>query len=181
MKAIILPLVLGLVLFAAMSATLRFARPQEPARALLRLYMASLPVLIVAYLLTPADLGFLPSQWVAPSLWVELAFAVFLYSAGFFGGLLQLYNLADRGLSLRILIDILESPRGTVTVEELVEGYGGGRGIVWMYRKRLEGIGYAGLASQRDDRLVLTPRGRNMAEIFARLQRFACLDEPGAR
>lgn len=180
MKAVILPLVVGLLLFAAISARLRWVPPKQPARALLGLYLAFLPVLLVAYAATPADLGFLGPQSVAPVFPLELAFAVFLYTAGFFGGLLQLYNLADRGLSLRILIDILQARRGAMTAEEVVKGYAAGRGIAWMYQKRLEGMGYAGLAEIRDNRLVLTARGHSAARFFARLQRFARLDRCGA-
>ncbi len=180
MKAVILPLVVGLLLFAAISVRLRFARSREPARTLLGLYLALLPVLAIAYFLTPADLGFLSPQFVAPSLPVEFGFAVFLYSAGFFGGLLQLYNLADRGLSLRILIDISESPRGTMTADEVVDKYGGGRGIRWMYEKRIHGIAYAGLAQLREHRLVLSARGKKLARLFAPLHNFARVDPPGA-
>jgi hypothetical protein len=180
MKAVILPLVVGLLLFAAVSVRLRFAPPAQPARALLGLYLAFLPVLTFAYFLAPADLGFLSPQLVAPGLAIEFGFAVFLYSAGFFGGLLQLYNLADRGLSLRILIDILESPRGGMTFDEIAAGYGGGRGIVWMYEKRLEGMAYSGLADLIGDRLVLTARGSKAARVFSLLQAFARVGASGA-
>jgi hypothetical protein len=170
MKAVMLPALVGLLLLAAMSATLRFARPWEPARVLLRLYLASLPALIAAYVLTPVDLGFLPPQWIAPSAAVELAFAVFLYSAGFFGGLLQLYNLADRGFSLRIIIDVLTSQDRVATVDQIMTGYGGGRGMSWMYAKRLDGMLLVKLIALDGDRIILTERGARTARLFTWLQ-----------
>jgi hypothetical protein len=92
------------------------------------------------------DLGFLPSEMVMPIAWVDIAFAVFLYGVGFFGGLLQLYNLADRGFSLRIPIDILEAPSQGMRLDDVLQGYSWGRGIGWMYAKRLEDMQTAGLA-----------------------------------
>ena len=175
MKALILTLVAGLLLFAATSLGMRFLPPKEAAKSLLWLYLALLCVLIVAFYLLPADLGFLGSRWIASIPAVEFGFAVFLYSAGFFGGLLQLYNLADRGLSLRMLIDILESPRGRMTVDELARGYGAGRGIAWMYEKRLEGMSYAGLAERQNGQIVLSSRGWKAARFFAPLHSRACV------
>lgn len=179
MKAVFLPLAVGLLLFVAVSARLRSTPTREPARALLGLYLTLLPVLLFAYLLTPADLGFLSPQFIAPSLPIELGFAVFLYSAGFFGGLLQLYNLADRGLSLRMLIDIVESPRVAMTTDEVANNYSDGRGIKWMYEKRLDGITYTGLAYKEKNQLVLTARGKKVAWLLARLQRVARVDPSG--
>lgn len=180
MKAVVLALVVGLLLFAMVSFRLRHLPPKEPARSLLRLYLVLLTILIIIFYTTPADLGFLKPQWVSPAASVELGFAVFLYSAGFFGGLLQLYNLADRGLSLRMLIDILDSPRGGMTASELTDNYAAGRGIVWMFEKRLDGMVYTGLAERRDGQFVLSARGRRLARLFAALRRFAFVDASGA-
>jgi hypothetical protein len=105
--------------------------------------------------------------------WVDLAFAVFLYSVGFFGGILQLYNLADRGFSLRILIDILEAPSQSLSLDDVMRSYSAGRGIDWMYAKRLEDMQSAGLAKVEGECLVLTPKGQRVAKLFTWLQEFA--------
>src|SRR5882757_6599084 len=76
---------------------------------LTRLFLASLPVAVALYLLTPGDLGFLPPSLVEPRV-IEISFFLFLYSSLFFGGILQVYGLTDRGFSLRISIDINKSP-----------------------------------------------------------------------
>jgi hypothetical protein len=103
---------------------------------------------------------------------VDAAFSVFVYSAGFFGGVLQLYNLADRGFSLRIAIDIHERPSGTMTLEEVMTGYGAGKGISWMYGKRIEGMVSSGLVEIRDGNVVNTAKGRKTARVFALLRTF---------
>jgi hypothetical protein len=172
MKAILIAGMAELLLFACVAASLRSGITQRRARSMLIAFLTLLPVLLVAYFLTPPDLGFLPAELVMPIAWVDLAFAVFLYSVGFFGGILQLYNLADRGFSLRILIDILEAPSQTMGLDDVMRGYSAGRGIVWMYAKRLADIQNAGLARVEGGYLLLTPRGRRMAAAFTWLQEF---------
>src|SRR6187549_3904342 len=109
MKAILIAALFGLLLFGACSIALRYAVTTRRARLLTVLFLGALALLVLVHLATPENLGFLPSAWVAPYALVDLGFCVFLFTVGFLGGLLQLYNLTDRGLSLRMLIDILES------------------------------------------------------------------------
>jgi hypothetical protein len=173
MKAILLAALAELLLFACVSAFLRSGVTRRRARSMLIAFLSLLPVLLVAHLLTPPDLGFLPAELVMPIAWVDIAFAVFLYSVGFFDGILQLYNLADRGFSLRILIDILEAPSQTMRLDDVMQGYSAGRGIAWMYAKRLEDMQSAGLAKVEGASLVLTPKGQRVAKLFTWLQEFA--------
>jgi hypothetical protein len=173
MKAILLAALAGLLLFICVSACLRSGITQRRARLMLIAFLSVLPVLLAVHLLTPPDLGFLGTKLVMPIAWVDIGFAVFLYGAGFFGGILQLYNLADRGFSLRILIDILESPLQVMSLEDIMKGYSAGRGIAWMYAKRLEDMQSAGLAKVEGESLVLTPKGQRVAKLFAWLQVFA--------
>jgi hypothetical protein len=173
MKAILLAALAGLLLFACVSACLRSGVTQRRARLMLIAFLSVLPVLMAVHLLTPPDLGFLPASLMMPVTWVDIVFAVFLYSVSFFGGILQLYNLADRGFSLRILIDILEAPSQAMRLDDVMHGYSTGRGIAWMYAKRLENMQSAGLTKVEGDSLVLTPKGKRVAKLFARLLEFA--------
>jgi hypothetical protein len=173
MKAILLAALAELLLFACVSASLRSGVTARRARAMLIAFLSVLPVLVAVHLLTPPDLGFLPAELAMPIAWADMAFAVFLYSAGFFGGILQLYNLADRGFSLRILIDILEAPSQVMSLDDVMQSYSAGRGIAWMYAKRLEDMQSAGLAKVEGESLVLTPKGQRVAKLFMWLQQFA--------
>ena len=129
MKAILIAALAELLLFICVSLGLRSDVTQQRARLMLISFIAVLPVLLGFYILTPSDLGFLPAATVMPMTPLDVTFAVFLYSVGFFGGLLQLYNLADRGFSLRILIDILEAPSQTMKLDDVMQGYSAGRGV----------------------------------------------------
>jgi hypothetical protein len=173
MKAILLAALVELLLFACVSACLRLGITQRRARLMLIAFLSLLPVLLAVHVLSPPNLGFLGAELVMPVAWVDVAFAAFLYSVGFFGGILQLYNLADRGFSLRILIDILEAPSHAMSVEDVMDRYSAGRGIAWMYAKRLEDMQSAGLAKVEGASLILTAKGQHVAKIFTWLQEFA--------
>jgi hypothetical protein len=173
MKAILIAGMAELLLFACVSASLRSGMTQRRARLMLIAFLSGLPVLVAVHVLTSPDLGFLAAELVMPIAWVDIAFAVFLYGVGFFGGILQRYNLADRGFSLRILIDILETPSQAMRLDDVMQGYSAGRGIAWMYAKRLEDMQSASLAKVEGDSLVLTPKGQRVAELFTWLQEFA--------
>jgi hypothetical protein len=158
MKAILLAALAELLLFACVSAFLRSGATGRRARSMLIAFLSLLPV---------------PAELVMPIASIDIVFAMFLYSVGFFGGILQLYNLADRGFSLRILIDILEAPSQGIRLDDLMQGYSAGRGIAWMYARRLEDMQRAGLAKLEGESLVLTPKGQRVAKLFMSLQQFA--------
>ena len=99
-----------------------------------------MPLLAVVYLLTPADLWLLPDALLDDPPWFGLVFCLGLWFAGFFGGILQLYNLTERGMSLRMLIDVAQSGDRGMTADEIMRDYSAGQGIAWMYQKRLDGL-----------------------------------------
>ena len=127
-----------------------------------------------------ANRPFLPTSSVVrargPAI-VDLGFGLLLYSSGYFGGLLQLYNLADRGLSLRVLIDIEESPSGRTTAAALYRSYSGGRGLGWMYDKRLADLVEGRFVEISDGLVRNRPRGTRVAGVFQWARRFLRMDD----
>jgi hypothetical protein len=166
-KGLLLAAAGSVVLAGVITVLLRTARPEWRVRALLRTFAASVPVFVAAYLLTPSDLWLLPPRLVDGRL-AGVLYGLAVYAALFLGGWLQLYNLAERGCSLRILIDVDEHPGRAMTAAEVAAAYGGGRGMAWMVAKRLDGLVTEGFACVRDGRLEPTPRGRRAAAVFAR-------------
>lgn len=166
MKGLLLAAAGSLALAAAITVLLRAARPERRAAALFRTFLASLPVFVMAYVLTPDDLGVLPRRLVDGRL-VGALYGLAVYAALFLGGWLQLYNLAERGFSLRILIDMDEQPGRVMTPADVSRAYGGGRGMDWMVGKRIDGLVEERLAEVRAGRLTPTPRGRRAAAVFA--------------
>ena len=176
MKALLLALGCSLLYAAAVTVLFRRRQMRDRAAAMLRLFLSTVPVYLAAYAATPADLGFLAPGLVEPRYVPACAFGLFVHAALFFGGWWQVYNLADRGGSLHILLAIDESPERALPAPEIASRYGSGRGLHWMLGKRIDGILDTGLATLRDGRLRTTPRGARVARLFGPLRAFLQLD-----
>lgn len=179
MKAIVLVIVWTAVSTAATVLAFHLAPRVRGARFMIILFVLTVPAYVVTFLATPGDVYALPAGFVEPAASLELAFGLWLYAATFMGGTLQLYNIADRGFSLRILIDLVEAGVPARTGDEIRRGYSAGRGIEWMLDKRLQGMLENGFIAQRGPRYVLTERGRRTARTYRRLKRFLQLGEGG--
>lgn len=172
MKSFLLAAAMAFIYVATITALFRCRNIERRARAMTVLFLLSLPVYLVAHRITPADLGFLPEVLTEPLAWMDLAFGMMLWTAAFSGGILQLYNLADRGFSLRIVMDIQNSAKGAMSLEEIYSTYSGGRGIGWMYQKRLDDLVHQRLASIDDGRVCNRSKGQRVALVFGWLRHF---------
>jgi hypothetical protein len=167
-----------LVLFVAATLLLRTLRTPHRVRVLTLAYAVCMAILVALWRWAPDDLGFLPALLLTEPRWLDFAATLFFFSAAFFGGVLQLYNLADRGFSLRILIDAMESP-ATGDVDRLMANYSRGQGISWMYRKRMEGLLAGGLIERSNASIVLTAKGARAAALFSALRDFLRVEGTG--
>jgi hypothetical protein len=177
MKAICLASVMTVVLLVLVTFCFRFYPSAHRARQMLVVYLFCLAVLVALWFATPDNLGFLDPWLLAEPAWLDFAAALFFFSAGFFGGALQLYNLCDRGFSLRILVDMLEAPIGAADVDYLTANYSSGRGLVWMYRKRIDDL-VAARFIDVNKRIVLTTKGEMFAGLFINARRVLGLEPP---
>jgi hypothetical protein len=169
MKGILLATAASAAIFAGMTATFRLYRVD--ALAALMVYFCGALAFFVLFSIVPNDLGFLPLDLVADSPWSDFLTGFFALSASFFGGWLQLFNITDRGYSLRMLVDMLHTPDRSLTAEEIVNTYGDGRGLRWMYDTRISGILQTGLVTESDGTLALTSRGHRAANTFTFLRK----------
>jgi hypothetical protein len=176
MKAIIVAAAMTLVLLVLVTLAFRVHPTDRRAKQMTLLYIGCVLAAVLAWVVTPLDLGFLaPSLLIEPR-WLDLLLTLFFFSSAFFGGILQLYNLADRGFSLRILIELDLARPCNGGIDALVKTYGGGQGLTWMYGKRLHGLLAGDFVRRNGDTLELTPRGRRTAEMFDAAHRFLRLD-----
>jgi hypothetical protein len=178
MKAICLASAMTVVLLVLVTFCFRLYPSAHRARQMLFVYLFCLAALVAHWFATPDDLGFLDRSLLAEPAWLDFAAALFFFSAGFFGGALQLYNLCDRGFSLRILVDMFEAPTGAVDVDYLTANYSSGRGLVWMYRKRIDDIIAARFIDQVNKRIALTAKGELFADLFINARRVLGLEPP---
>src|SRR3989442_3010023 len=178
MKAIILAAVVSVAVAVTVTLVFRRAPPDARANVMVKIFLAFIPLLVVGWAGTPDDLGFLPRALLAHPPWFDLAACLFFYTAAFGGGLLQLYNLAERGFSLRILAELHAACGCPKTLDEIAERYSDGRGLAWMYDKRVDGLVQNGLVVIQEAQVMLTERGRRWADRFARLRQFLRLPAP---
>jgi hypothetical protein len=139
---------------------------------MVQLFLLTLPLAIILYFIIPRDFPWMSGEWRETNDLLQISFFLFLYSSAFFGGVLQLYNLTDRGLSLRIVIDVDLSTHGATTVEEVMTSYAAGMGITWMYQKRLDDMIRLKLIEVSGERVESTTAGRRIAARFEWLRRF---------
>jgi hypothetical protein len=147
---------------------------QRRAATMARIFAASLPIFVLVYVLV-MRLQPLGSGDALP--WVDLGIGLLAYGAAVFGGILQLYNLAERGFSLRILIDIGEAADECMTLPEVAQRYSGGRGIAWMYQKRIEDAIAQRLVRVDGDGVELLDKGRLLARMCTWFRALYALDE----
>jgi hypothetical protein len=176
MKAIIFATAMTIVLLAVVTIALRFHQTAQRAKQMTLIYFSCVILLVLAWFTTSVDLGFLsPSLLIEPG-WLDFSLMLFFFTAAFFGGALQLYNLADRGFSLRILIDVEQTNYHAIDAEWLVANYGGGKGLSWMYGKRIEGLLELKLVDRKAEMLELTSKGERVADVFLAVRRFLHLE-----
>jgi hypothetical protein len=171
MKAMLLAGVLGVLFLLGFTLAARRFKIQRPAAFLVKLWLACVPLLLALYLLTPADLWLLPAALLDDPPWFGPVFCLGLWFAGFFGGILQLYQLTERGMSLRMLIDIAQRGPLGLSTREMLQAYSDGQGIVWMYQKRLDGLVEGRLVRIENGILANEARGRRVATLYRRLRR----------
>jgi len=178
MKAAILATAATIVLLVLVTLALRLHLMPRRARQMTLIYVACLIGVASAWFVTSADLGFLAQSLLIEPPWLDLSLMLFFFSAAFFGGVLQLYNLADRGLSLRILIDFAEADSRIIDTDWLIANYGNGKGLAWMYGKRIAGMLETNLVERKAEMIELTSKGVRAAAVLSAVRRFLRLEPP---
>ena len=176
-KSLLLAVGFTLAYLIVVSVLFRFFTIQKRARAMTLLFIFMMPALTVLYMMTPADLGFLPALLTEPIFLVDYFFCMFLCAAAYGGGILQLYNLADRGFSLRIVIDVSRHADG-LTVDQIFSAYSDGKGLPWMYDKRIQNLLENQMCTIQRGQLQNLPSGTRLAKLFGRLRAFLHLPLP---
>jgi hypothetical protein len=176
-KAIILAGCGALAYLALATVLFRVTVPRSRATAMLGLFAATVPLLIAAHILTTPDLGVLPPALTNPSAPVDFAFTLFLYLTAFLGGSLQLYNLAERGFSLTIMMDVVRAGERGMTLDDVRRGYSRGHGIGWMFEKRIRDMQAGDAIALEGDDVVLRPRGARVAALAGAVRDFLHLND----
>jgi hypothetical protein len=176
MKAVVIAAAMTIVLLVLVTLAVRICPTTRRAKQMTLIYFGCVIVSVLTWFATSVDLGFLPRSLLIEPSGLDFCLMLFFFTAAFFGGVLQLYNLADRGFSLRILIDIDEAGTRFVDTDWLVRNYSGGRGLTWMYSKRIEGLVETKLVDRNAETIELTLKGERAAALFVAARRLLRLE-----
>jgi len=178
MKAVVVATGMTVVLLILVTLAFRIFPTPRRAKQMTLIYFGCVLVSVLAWLTTPTDLGFLPWPLLIEPRRLDFFLMLFFFTAAFFGGVLQLYNLADLGFSLRILIDIDTAHTRFIDADWLVTNYASGKGLTWMYGKRIEDLLETKLVDRNAKMIELTPKGKYTADIFLAVRHLLRLESP---
>ena len=136
------------------AAVFHLVAPRKAFASMLASFAPTVPLYLLLYFMTAADLGFLPPAFVGTDwrlgLANGLAIQVLLFlTAGLF------YSHADRSITVRLLIELARAPHQRLTLEEMQATCG----VEVLMQERLDIMLANGFLFARGDRFVLTPKG----------------------
>jgi hypothetical protein len=136
------------------AAVFHLVAPRKAFASMLASFAPTVPLYLVLYVMTPADLGFLPPAFVGADwrlgLVNGLALQVLLFlTAGLF------YSHADRSITVRLLIELARAPQQRLTLAQMQAVCG----VEVLMTDRLEIMLANRFLAAQGDRFVLTPKG----------------------
>lgn len=160
---------------------------KERFRAIKTIFFALIPVYAALYLIMPA--GYIVVETGGPAAFFSTAplgtivaatrgiyflsgFMLYLF---LFLGYCQFYFIVDRSISVRVMIEIENSPGGSLSAEEIQRVYPF-KGIL---DRRLDHMLYGNYVRERDGRYSNTRKGVAQARVFGFLKDFLRLGKGG--
>jgi len=136
------------------AAVFHLVAPRKAFASMLALFAPTLPLYLVLYVMTPADLGFLPPAFVGADWRLGLVNGLILQGLLFLtAGLF--YSHADRSITVRLLIELARAPQQRLTLAQMQAVCG----VEVLMADRLEIMLANRFLIAQGDRFVLTPKG----------------------
>ncbi len=120
--------------------------------AMARAYLVSAPVLVALVFFLHGD----ATAYFYAALLHLLLFFLFV----------ECFYHVERSVTLRLMVEILEAPRGQTSIDDIMKGYS----VDDMIRRRLEDMSRSSLVTRSDGKWMLAPKGRRLA----RMMDFSC-------
>jgi hypothetical protein len=154
LKGLLLSGALILAWAVVQSAIFHIAAPRKAFASMMLCFGPTVPIYLLLYSMTPADLGFLPSEFVGVDwrlgLGNGLVVHVLLFlTAGLF------YSHADRSITIRLLIELARAPEQRLNLAEMQAMCG----VEVLMQDRLDIMVRNGFLVAHGDRFILTPKG----------------------
>ena len=136
------------------AAVFHLVAPRKAFASMLTSFAPTLPLYLVLYVVTPADLGVLPPAFVGADWRIGLVNGLVLQvllflTAGLF------YSHADRSITVRLLIELARAPQQRLTLAQMQAVCG----VEVLMADRLEIMLANRFLIAQGDRFVLTPKG----------------------
>jgi hypothetical protein len=173
-KGIALGLITFCVFLVAHVAVFRLRAPVRRFDAMMRVHWLLVPTLILAYVVTPRDLGVLPAAFIEAGWLIDLANGIIVYDF-LFVGYSMFYFLVDRGFSTRILIEVGRAPQATLTQEQVEAVYAPEHIVA----RRLGDLLDMRSVTKAGERFQIAPSGRRQARVFSFMKTFFNLGPGG--
>ena len=128
--------------------------PRKTFSSMLTWFAPTVPLYLLLFFMTPADLGFLPPGFAGVDWRIGLGNGLVVHvllflTAGLF------YSHADRSITIRLLIELARAPKKCLTLAEMQAMCG----VEVLMQDRLDIMVRNGFLAVRGDRFVLTPKG----------------------
>ncbi len=180
MKCLILAVVCFTSFIFSSAATSQIIRPRRMMNVFVSGFLFWMLLYILTYLLTPANLFFLPISLASRHRFLDLVYGCVLFSF-FFHGFLCAYYVLGEGFSTSFLPALREAGQRGMTAEEVVGLFrrsdGTDKIISWRL-PRLVAKGYISFDPE-SDLYSLTPKGAVVARLAAALKRILSLGAGG--
>lgn len=154
LKGLLLSGVLVAIWVVVQGVVFHVAAPRKAFSSMVAYFVPTVPIYLLIYYVTPADLRFLPPEFVGVDwrlgLGNGLVVHVLLFlTAGLF------YSHADRSITIRLLIELARAPRQRLTLAEMQAMCG----VEVLMQDRFDIMVHNGFLTASGDRFVLTRKG----------------------
>lgn len=167
-KGLVLAIVLLAAWVLAQVALVHATKTARIFRVLAATFVPVVPLFLILFSATPADLGFLPERLARSPGPLGIASGLVLLVLGW-GAWVQLYFALDRSVTLRLLLELSLAKDEVFTEPQVRAAYGLDR----MIERRLEILESSGHIAKDGPRFVLTAKGRRFARLFALARRIS--------
>lgn len=155
LKGLILAGLLIAIWVLVQGTVFQLRAPQKAFASMVAWFAPMVPAFVPLYVLTPADLGFLPERFAraAPALGLlnGLAMLVLLFLTG-----VLFYYHADRSITVRLLIELARAPQQCLSLDQLQAVCG----VEVLMQDRLDTMAMNGFLVRRGGSYHLAPKGR---------------------
>jgi hypothetical protein len=177
MKGLVLASLAFLLLVAGSAVALRLYRGNKEFKVFLGAFVAAAAGYVVAFPLTPPDLGFLPAGWLEPAAAVDFWNGLLVLALVFHGFWCFAY-FACLSPSMGVMVELRARAARGISAEEALAMHGREQPVNLIFQRRLPKLVQGGYVREEGGAYRLLPRGGRIAALGAFLKRLINSEAP---